>query len=100
MLRHLLIAIFMAALIFVAGCADAACRTPIDKRCMPAHNETRIYNKMIPNGKNGFIIQPMIQTIPKPDIYQVLFIIEYDNGKKVAEWKDVSKEVYEEIIIK
>ena len=43
MLRHLLIAIFMAALIFVAGCADAACRTPIDKRYMPAHNETRIY---------------------------------------------------------
>ena len=96
--------VMLAALLLIlavmAGCAKEVSRTPIDKRFIPAHSETRSYIQMLPNGRGGMRAQPMIQTVHKPDCYQVLYLIEYDNGHSTEEWITVSKETYEEIIIK
>lgn len=83
----------------VAGCAKEVSRTPIDKRFIPAHSETQAYIQMLPNGRGGMIAQPMVRTIHKPDCYQILYSIEYDDGKTFEEWITVSKGLYEETII-
>lgn len=96
--------VMLAALLLIlaamAGCAKEVSRTPIDKRFITAHSETQSYIQMLPNGRGGTRAQPMVRTIHKPDCYQILYSIEYDNGKTFEEWITVSKELYEETIIK
>ena len=96
--------VMLAALLLIlavmAGCAKEVSRTPIDKRFIPAHSETQAYIQMLPNGRGGMRAQPMVRTIHKPDCYQILYSIEYDNCKTFVKWITVSKELYEETIIK
>lgn len=95
-----LLVLFLLVLTVMAGCVKETSRTPIDKRFIPAHSEMYPYIQMFPNGKGGVRTQPMIRTVFKPDCYQVLYLIEYDNGKSSEIWETVSKETYKETVIK
>lgn len=95
-----LLVLFLLILTVMTGCAKEISRTPIDKRFIPAHSEMYPYIQMFPNGKGGVRTQPMIRTVFKPDCYQVLYLIEYDNGKSSEIWETVSKETYKETVIK
>ena len=95
-----LLVLFLLILTVMTGCAKEISRTPIDKRFIPAHSEMWSYIQMLPNGKGGMRAQPMIRTVFRPDCYQVLYLIEYDNGKSSEIWETVSKETYKETVIK
>lgn len=95
-----MVAVLLLILAVMTGCAKEVRRTQIDKRFIPAHSETQSYVIMLPNGRGGMRAQPMVRTIHKPDSYQILYLIEYENGKTHEKWVTVSKETYKETVIK
>lgn len=73
-------------------------RKAIDKRFTAEHEETRVWNSVIPTGKSVIII-PYSQIVTVPDKYEVLYLITYDNGKQKQKWETITETEYNEIYI-
>ena len=98
----LLIAVIMImSLIILTGCtltAQVVRKEPIRGRYRPAHYETNttIEHRYDAWGDEWLYI-PVTKTEYVDEAWEILYDIEYDNGKCLQAWQEVSEEQYNEI---
>lgn len=92
-MKRLIACILLLCLLL--GCAKIVRKTPVDKRFTAAHSEIESYMMIIPNGNGGMQLVPMVHTVRKPERYEILYQIEYDDGTTIERWETVDRQTYE-----
>lgn len=86
--------ILMAALL--AGCAAETKRTPIDCRYTAAYSSTETeYRYQYDYMNDRWTYLPEFRTVHHPEAYEILYLVEYDDGSKRNLWVEVGQMDYE-----
>lgn len=97
--RILLFLIIVAAALSFTACGDSAeivSKTPLDVRYTPQHQEFVTDYEYKYNWWTGdFELVPNMHTETIPDKYEVLYHIEYTDGKTADKWESVNKAEYD-----
>ena len=94
-LQLLTILMLITGLIVVlSGCAEAVREYPIDSRYTASYAETKTRHKIIYdiNGESHTVSDTY--TVAHPETYEILYEIEYDDGRTRREWRQVTKAEY------
>jgi len=97
MKKLLYLAAALALMIVVlAGCAAEIKRTPIDCRYTEAYSAVETgyeYKYDYWNGEWRYL--PEVKTVHHPESWEILYVIEYDDGSSQRQWIEVSQHDYE-----
>lgn len=85
------IVLIMIGVFFLIGCTKIIRKTPIDYRFTPAHSETETYFIICP-----YSMIPMVRSVYKQDKFEILYQVEYEDGKIRNRWETVDRATYEQ----
>ena len=82
----------------IAGCGTVkteVARKVVDCRYTPPRSEvTTTYEHKYSWYKGDFILVPNVHTVHKPEKYEFLYSISYDDGSTAEVWQEVEKSEY------
>lgn len=91
-----LVAALILTSALLAGCAAETKRTPIDCRYTEAYSSTETdYQYKYDFMNNRWSYLPEVRTVHHPEKYEILYLVEYDDGSKRNLWVEVSYRDYE-----
>ena len=99
MVKKIILALVIVALIFMTGCAEVVSEVPIDARYTEAHEaiETKYVYKY-DWGQGQYRLMPEIRTVRYDDKYEVEYERTYSDGRKDTYWVEVTKKEYEAVL--
>ena len=93
----ILIACFLACLIFLTGCEEVVAETPVNVEYVAAYDamETQ-YEYKYDMWHGDFVMLPVLKMVHYEERYKVQYKILYSDGSEVLSWRTVDKATYEE----
>ncbi len=88
----------LCLLVALCGCIEVreeTGRKAIDCRYTESYNDVVTdYQHKYSFLKGGFVLMPNVHTVTRPEKYEVLYQISYNNGTTEERWETVDKETY------
>lgn len=101
-LAIIIIIVFGIIIFSIVKCSPKVIKEePINVRYFPAREEIQTEHEYKYNFLEGeWQLVPNTRTVTVPEKYEVEYLLTYDNGTTTKKWREVSKEVYEDIALK